>query len=284
MKPVKSNMVEVQPLIDVIALSLQTAFVKDDVDGYRPASLLLIAKPESGKTEAITEFSTLPFIYFTNEITTKVLVDKVLKKIQINEIRFIVIPDILNCVKKQTSTREPLLQTLKSLVDEGIRRIETPYKEYVYDTSIKAGLISAITRSDLYAGQGRYSLYDDLKRMGFLSRMIPFSYEYPIDKIIKIFEYLKTGKVEGENVVIPKIRIFKGEKYFELNGELFGKLEFISRDLARYSDSYGFRVQKNLQKLCYSNALMNNRDYVTKEDIDKILCLARWMNFSFNPL
>jgi len=42
--------------------------------------------------------------------------------------------------------------------------------------------------------------------------MIPFSYEYPIDKIAKIFEYIMSGKAEDNSkVVIPKIRTYKRE-------------------------------------------------------------------------
>lgn len=278
------DVVGIQPIIDVVALALETAFVKDDVDGYRPASLLLIAKPESGKTTTITKFSRLPFIYFTNEVTVKTLVDKVFKSIETKEVRFILVPDILNCVKKSTYTREPLLQTLKSLVDEGVVCIQTPYKDYSYRSPIKAGLITAITRSELYAHPRRYSLYSDLQRMGFLSRMIPFSYEYPIDKVVKIFEYIQSGKAEGYNVTIPKLRTFRKERKFQPDKELFKYLEIISRNLASYSDSYGLRVQKNLQKLCYANALMNKRDCVTREDVDRVLYLGRWMNFDFNSL
>jgi hypothetical protein len=192
--------------------------------------------------------------------------------------------DILNSLKKQKSTREPLLQTLKSLVDEGVKKVDTYHKYYAFKTPIKAGLICGITRSEFYAQQERYSFYSDFKRYGFLSRMIPFTYEYPIDRLDKIFHYVMSGKAEDSNVLIPKIRQFKKEKQYEPNEQLFLHLQRISIELAQYSDSYGIRVQKNLQKLCYANALLNNRDYVAKEDVDKILYLSRWMNFDFNPL
>ncbi|MBS7621134.1 hypothetical protein KEJ32_03345 [Candidatus Bathyarchaeota archaeon] len=68
---------------------------------------LLIAKPESGKTTVIHRFSTLPFVYNTEEITVKTLVDTVLRRAETKEIRFILIPDLLNCIQKQTYTREP---------------------------------------------------------------------------------------------------------------------------------------------------------------------------------
>jgi hypothetical protein len=277
--------VGIQPLIDIVSLTLQTAFVTDPVDGYRPVSLLLIAKPESGKTTIIHRFATLPFVYYTEEITVKTLVDEVLRKAENKEIRFILIPDLLNCVKKQTYTREPLIQTLKSLVDEGLKNIKTWHKQFSYTTFVKCGLITAITRSEFYARQGRYSLYSDLKRYGFLSRMIPFSYEYPIDMLTKIFDYVMSGKTEeGSRVIIPKIRQFKKEKLYEPNYELFVKLQGISQKLASYMDAYGIRTQKNLQKLCYAHALMNNRSYVSKEDVEKVLYLGRWMNFNFNTL
>lgn len=54
-----TDLVGIQPLIDIVTLTLQTAFVKDKVDGYRPASLLFIAKPESGKTTTLTKFHDL---------------------------------------------------------------------------------------------------------------------------------------------------------------------------------------------------------------------------------
>ncbi len=279
------DIIGIQPLVDVVALTLQTAFVKDNMDGYRPASLLLIAKPESGKTSTVTKFYDLSFVYFTNEITAKALVDKVFKQVESKEKRFIVIPDILNCVRKSTYTREPLLQTLKSLVDEGVTNIQTPYKEYCFHTPIKAGLITAITRSDLYTdAHGRYSLYSDLQRMGFLSRMIPFSYEYPIDKVVKIFRYIESGNAEESNVAVPRIQAFRKEKLYQPSQMLFKDLEIISRKLATCSDSYGLRVQKNLQKLCYANALINGRDQVNSDDIEKVLYLGNWMNFDFNPL
>jgi len=281
---ISESLVDVQPLVDIVALALQTAFVTDNVDGYRPASLLLIAKPESGKTTTMKEFDSLSFVYYSDEISVKPLIDKVFPKIQTKEYRFIMTSDILNSIKKQTTTREPLLQTLKSLVDEGVTKIDTYHKYYTFKTPIKAGLITGITRSELYAKQERYSFYSDFKRYGFLSRLIPFSYEYPIDRLDKIFHYVMSGNAEGSNVVVPKIRQFKKEKHYELNEQLFSRLQRISVELAQYSDSYGIRVQKNLQKLCYANALLNNRGYVASEDVDKILYLSRWMNFGFNPL
>jgi len=221
--------VDVQPLIDIITLTLQSAFVTDNIDGYRPSSLLLIAKPESGKTTSMTQFDYLPFIYYSDEISVKPLIDKVFPEIQTKKIRFVMTSDILNSIKKQASTKEPLLQTLKSLVDEGVKKIDTYHKYYTFKNRIKAGLIAGITRSELYANQGRYSLYSDFQRYGFLSRLIPFTYEYPIDRLDRIFHYVMSGEAENSNVVISKIKQLKKEKFYEPKEELFSRLQARAR-------------------------------------------------------
>ena len=284
------QLVNVQPLIDITALTIQTAFITDRIDGYRPASLMLIAKPESGKTSTIDKFANYPFIYYANEVTAKTFIDKIFPKAQTGQIRFVLIPDILNCVEKSSSTKKPLLQTLKSMVDEGVRRIETPWKEYDYPTPVKLGLISAITRESLYySSEMQSSLFSDLKRMGFISRMIPFSYEYPIDSTARIFNYLY-GNVSSsqEKISVPQIQFLDYQydrfKEYEPKPELFSQLQQISVGLSYFSDSYGFRIQKNLQKLCYASAMIEKRDEVEQKDIDKILYLSRWMNFKFNSL
>jgi len=281
-----SKMVGTQPLIDIVSLTLQSAFVGDRLDGYRPASLMLIAKPESGKTSSISQFKKLRFVKYIDEITVKTLIDNIFPTIRSGETKFILIPDILNCVEKSTYTRQPLLNTLKSLVDEGVTEILTPHKRYEFGgTPIKAGLISAITRSSLYALQGRYSLFQDIKRMGFMSRMIPFSYEYPINKVINIFRYIEGGAPpKDETITIPKIKVRKKIVEYEPDPNLFSDLRTISTKLGGISDAYGIRCQKNLQKLCYANALMNGRKTVDRDDVDRVIQLAKWMNFDFNSL
>jgi len=197
----------------------------------------------------------------------------------------VLIPDILNCTEKANVTKAPLLQSLKTMVDEGTTRIKTPYKDYHYDRPIKLGLISGITRESLYdSSTQKASLYSDLRKMGFLSRMIPFSYEYPINKTTNIFDYIFGRRRSSFQMRIPQLKTPVDPQIYEPMPRLLSKLQVISHSLAQFSDSYGFRCQKNLQKLCYASAMLDNREQIKQKDIDKILNLGRWMNFSFNDL
>ena len=68
------------------------------------------------------------------------------------------------------------------------------------------------------------------------------------------------------------------------NGELFKDFEMISRDLGKQSGAYGFRMQKNLQRLAKANALANDRTYVIENDIKKVIHLSNWINYDFNNI
>ena len=291
----KNEMTEIgiQPIVDIVALTLQTGFVGDKADGLRPASLLLIAKPESGKTTTISKYGRHKFVYYADEITSTTIIHDVIPQAQGKNptIRFVVIPDILNSIEKSTTTKMPLLNTLKSMTDEGITKIKTAFKFHPeLIKPVKCGLISAITSKGFY-DKGRYSVKHDLARIGFLSRMIPFSYRYPITKVATIYNFVIGGITEEDNTIIERNKVIKrkirtqhGIKIYKKNPDLFRQLIPISEDLGKQSDSYGIRVQKNLQKLCYANAYMHKRDKINQEDIDKILDLSVYMNMEFKPM
>jgi len=44
------------------------------------------------------------------------------------------------------------------------------------------------------------------------------------------------------------------------------------------------RIQRDLQTLAKANAMLNDRDEVTEEDIDKVIELTNLINYKFNPL
>ena len=119
------TLIGVQPLIEIIELTLQTAYLKP----YEPVSLLLIAKPESCKTRTLFSNCNHNFIYYTNEITAKMLIDNVLTVAhEKKKLKFLVIPDLLNCIEKQKTSQQQFLNLIKSMMDEGINSIQTFYK------------------------------------------------------------------------------------------------------------------------------------------------------------
>lgn len=284
---IDKNLIEIQPLIEMLELTLQTAFILP----YNPLSLLIIGKPESAKTSSMQNFINNDWIYYTNEITAKMLIDKVLDKAKDKKIRFLMIPDLLNSIEKQKSSRQQFLNLIKSSIEEGILKIDTYYKKIESKEPIKIGFITAITRSSFYnpVAIGRNKLFfrdagikKYLEETGILSRFIPFSYDYPIDKIKIIFDKIKGMNIKTQKVIYRKIDTKETE--IKGNPELFNQLEIVSRTLGLNYGAYGIRTQQKLQLLTKANAKIEGRKEVIQEDINKILYLSKWINYDFNPI
>ncbi len=268
-------LVGVQPLVDIISLSLQSAFIKNEPNGV---SLILISKPETAKTSTIFKFHNLDFVEYYDEITAKKLLDEFLPLVKNKQKRTLLIPDLINCLDKQRSTREQFLSLIKSGIDDtGIIKISTYHKQLYYTLveGLRFNLITAIT-VDNFKTIKRY-----LIATGLLSRFLPFSYDYPISRIKEIFKHIE-GEESGPYVRIPKI--VKREIKVPDNPQLFKELEILAMKLGEQYKGYGIRALQQLKRLAKANAILHGRTEVTEEDISKIFELSKWINFEFNPL
>jgi hypothetical protein len=117
---------------------------------------------------------------------------------------------------------------------------------------------------------------------GLLSRFVPFSYEYELTKICRIFGAIEANEQRLDQY--GKQAIARTKKKIDGDSALFQKLESVSRLIGEEAGSYGFRMQRNLQALAKANAVLHGRSKVTHEDIDQITHLANWMNYRNNPL
>lgn len=278
-------LLEVEPITDIIKLTLQTAYIKHT---EAPVNLLLIAKPESAKTSAMAQFK-IKGTYTTNNITQAVIVSDILPKIEREGLKHLIIPDLLNAIKKDYRTREGFLQLVKTLIEEGITSLDTFHMRTrkIYDPPIKCGMITAIT-SESYLGiynrdKQRFEggLRHYWKNIGLLSRFVPFSYEYELSKVQRVFQFIQNEehlKQAAKETIKRRMVDVKGSP------QLFQRLEILSVRVAQEVGGYGFRIQRSLQTLAKANAALNGRTEVNQQDIEKVLELGNWMNKRFNPL
>jgi hypothetical protein len=264
-------LVEAEPLRRMVEITLQAQFVKP----FEPTNLLLIGKPETGKTTVLSISQKKDFVFYVNEITAKMLVDVVFPLVERKEVKVVVIPDLLNCLEKQKSTRQQFLMLIKTAIEEGFTQVQTYHKRYLAKEPIKFSMISAITVEDF----NKTKKY--LETTGLLSRFIPFSYDYPIDKVRRILDFIENGS-PGEKEI--EFRVVKREAEVEGNPELFRRLEIVSTKLGREYSGFGFRAQEHLQRLAKAAALNRGSKKVEAQDVEEILGLSRWINYEFNPL
>jgi hypothetical protein len=283
---VEIEMLEIEPLLEMVRLTLQTGYVKNT---EAPVNLLLIAKPEHAKTSAMAAFK-IKGTYTTNNITQAVIISKILPMIENEGLKHLIIPDLLNAIEKDYTTRKGFLNLIKTLMEEGVTSLDTfnMRTHKVYNPPIKCGLITGTT-SESYRGyydksENRWKggVKYEWKRIGLLSRFVPFSYEYELSKIHKIFKFIENE--EQQKTPMPKQSIKRRKVDVKGNPKLFSQLEILSFKLGQEAGGYGIRMQRNLQVLVKANAILNGRNEVTQEDIDRILKLGNWINDRFNPL
>lgn len=278
-------LIEVQPLIDMVKLTLQTAYVKGI---ETPVNLLLIAKPESAKTRVMEDLG-IKGTYTTNNITSHSIAYKILPKAHEGKLKHVIIPDFLNAIEKDSRTAKSTVNLFKTLMEEGVTSLDQFYikTEHVYKPPVKCGLITGITTTGYY---GEYNPVTQRceggvkgywKKIGLLSRFVPFSYQYELSKLDKIFESIRNEgheKKADKQTIKYRVSVVKG------NPDLFKRLEIVSITVGSKIGCYGLRLQKSLQYLAKANAVLRDDDKVTQDDIDKIMKLANWINYDFNVL
>jgi hypothetical protein len=271
------ELIGVQPVIDIVALTLQSAFLNGQ---STPISLMLISDPESAKTSTINSFSQLDFVAYYDEITAKQIIDSVIPQVKSGRCKYIVIPDLINCVEKNRATRDSFLALIKSAIDDtGIKRIATAYKSLEIakdEQGIKFGIITAITSKNFKG------IKHSMIKTGLMSRFIPFSYSYPIDKILTVFNLIAKVDKKTKKDRVPEIVTKPTD--IHIDPKFSAQLFTLAREIGNQYEAYGIRAQVNLQRLAQANALLNNRKRVVQSDVDKIMSLSKWMNLRFEAV
>ena len=287
---ISKEVIGVQKLVDIISLSLQSVFIGNEKNGV---SLLLIANAESAKTTTSFEFSNLDFVSYYDDITQKKLAEEFIPQVKLGMKKTLIIPDLINCVEKQKVTRNGFLNLIKSAIDDtGVTAISTPnisIQKQLLNSAIqgtKFNLISGITKGSFMSGEiGSMSLRKSMIRTGLLTRFIPFSYEYDLGIRQEIFNKHNGLKTDDRyNVTIPEIN--KNVTNVSIDVEYGRVLENIAIILNNEFDNsgYGIRPHINLIRLTKAHALINHRNKVNKEDIDKVIELSNNINFKFKGL
>jgi hypothetical protein len=263
------------PLIDMIRLTLLTAYVKNVP---KPNSLLIIAKPESGKTEVMKKFPVNKNVEYLSDVTAFGIQRDLLGKIESGEVRHIMIPDLLKPLSRKESTVNSFITMMNSLIEEGVAAMSTYATSglVTFKKPVKVGLITAITSDEFNDNRHNW------KKKGFLSRIIPFSYSYGMNTINKIFEsildidYMKEQQIK---MTIPKqdVAVKLPERYAR-------SILPSTTMIAKAQQTYGFRLQKQFQALLQASALDRGLRVVNRLDVDRVLRLMNWVNFDEKPI
>jgi hypothetical protein len=265
----KDTLVNVEPLRKLVECALISPYIKNE----KPLSVLIVAKAESGKTSVMKQYRQSKGIVYISDCTAWGLTREILPKIVSGEIKTMIIPDLITPLSKSHKTRQGFIAFLNNLIEEGIAKI-TSYAN-TWDKEVKSNLVTAVTDEALRDGR------HDWAKMGFLSRLIVFSYSYSLSSIVKILSYYSGHGLKTANI---RFQMPKREIDIELPVEIAERLNPIATKIGEQFGVYGIRAKINFRSLLKCLAYRNARKAVTDTEYGEFLELADYMNFRYKPM
>lgn len=274
----------IKPLEELLRAAIFSAYLQVD----KSFSVVIIAEPELYKTRTLMKFSSNHGISVKTDLTYLGIIEEVLPKIQNNEVKTIVIPDMLKAVSKKSATAVNFMTILNALVEEGVYEITLRNtKDF---KGARCNVLTSIT-PDIYFDKRR-----QWNKIGFFSRVIPFTFKYDNDMKSNVFNAIGKYQVSDDKILLelPTYRKDVGisEHYTEV-AEQYAvalgaseKLVFKLKDDKVYvkEGSIGFRHKWQFQAMLKTFALMRDNPEVDNLDVEKLGFLSQWMNYEFNPL
>jgi hypothetical protein len=300
-------MVLTELLDEMLELTIFSSYIKNE----KPISLLLVASPEAGKTRLVMRYKQNQGLVYLTDCTASGILDDYKVELGMGNIKHLIFTDLITPLAKNPDTRNSFIAFLNGLVEDGILEVHTRFNHHSIPLLKPVGIIGCIAPNPLEDNRRHW------KNIGFMSRMIPFSWSYSKDSIKAIEESIQYQQYHEDKPIVLElpVKTTSGEKskvipdyYYEaeielepeLSGRLSGIAEILServikneqtgqleenQNKSKNSDNpYGFRLTKQLHTLAKASALKDKRSKVTEKDIEKIKTLSSWMNLKYNEI
>ncbi len=293
----KTELIGIEPLQDIIELTLWTSYVKY----HKPTSLIVLGKAGKGKTEIMKKYRGNNGVHSRQRFSAFGMQQDILeKRIPLlfekpKILGHVVIYDFHDILTFKTETVGNTIQFLCALTEEGL----SPQSTYAIRSEnlgrfkgARGGLIAGINTAGMFNAQGKVKGL--LTKGGFLDRPILWSYNESALLTEKILVSIKKEEYRPDKkfVNLVCLKFPRKRKDVEISREYMDELGEIVSDATEEineslrTDSDGKRLLKNLTVLAKASALRDGRTKVERKDIDRIRFLSRWMNLkmrNFHP-
>lgn len=253
----------------LISLAIFSGYIK----GEKPLSVIIVALPESGKTETLMKFAKNKKIMILSDATAFGIRRDVIPAVRSGHLNHIIIPDLLKPLNRGRDAVNDFVTLLNSLTEEGVGNIAT-YNEIIEGNKelVTCGLLSSITADAMNDKRRNWG------KLGFLSRSIIISYAYSKVSVEKILGYLQeqTYTKEKNDIILD---LPNEKKDILLSSE---RAKYISDKIiipAQKEGLYGFRATKQGNVMLKAHALLNGREEVNDDDVKAIEKIIYWINF-----
>jgi hypothetical protein len=265
----KNTLLHLNPLGKIIECALISPYIKNE----KPLSLMIVAKPEHGKTTIMKQYRQNKGIAYVTDCTAFGLTRDLLPKMTSGDIRTLMIPDLLTPLSKSAKTRQTFVAFLNNLIEEGIVKITTYTQIWTQD--VNCNVITAVTDQALEDGRHEWA------KIGFLSRFIIFSYSYSLSTVMEIMNHYSNHALISSDV---RLQLPKNLQDIELPREIADKLNPVAMKVGEQFELHGIRAKINFRSLLKCLACRNAHRVVTDTEYREFLELADYMNFSYKPM
>jgi len=231
----------------------QTVALSHLVSGRDRIGLLLLAAPESGKTTIATA-AECSHVKRVVVVTAR----SVMQMVQEKEVEFLLFNDLAVVRSLSKATTALLINTLNQVTQGETGEARFAGKD-IYKLERQIGLIACMPFKVFVDRRAHW------KDMGFVSRMLPFAYEYDAELIVGIKDGIDKGK-KFEASRLPAT--LPEERKIEITSHQTRAVRALSDARAHSLGQIGIRLLKTYHTLVRAHALRHGRKLVTAEDME----------------
>ena len=186
--------------------------------------------------------------------------------------------DFIRILAHPHETRQQTLTFLAGLIEDGIGKMAVGPKFYAVKAAYKCGLITALPREVFQDERHGWN------KMGLLSRLLPISFDYTPETARAVM--LSICQEEYHQYKPTHVDFPAGQCDITLPPELSRQLVPYSERLAKSeaADRYGYRNQKQLQRLLKASCIERGNNVVDEEDLHRVIRLSRFLNLKFTKV
>lgn len=240
---------------ELMSIFAMTGYIKD----ARPASLLLISEPGSGKTELIDRFKQNGNLQYASDITTRGLYP-ILKLAQQGACTHLVASEFQKLLLRKSSVAEATLGTLCQAMEEGVGRVMVGNDVYDFGGA-RLGLLGAVTHET--AKKWRVNL----RELGFWSRVAAFNWQLPMEQLREVMRNISAGNMADLAPIILKVP----ESPMVVDFPVKLSSQFETFVIQRFREHTVLRLFARFRALAQACAMMEGRDVVRARDIEHVV-------------
>lgn len=266
---------------------LYSAYIKNE----DAISGLIYAWQERGKSTVVLSVKHSGFLV-EDDMTAYGLsrkLNNLFKENKLSQYHHILLSDLEKISSRTRTVKNELRSFLQTLMWDGVERVDTYNIHLELPFRLKMAIIVCVTPDVLSSNSA-------FRRLGFLSRLLPFSFDYDDDTIDEILKFI--GTFEEDKLRIETIKILNKKKAEITIPQLYlSLLEEKSRTLAKTIDDFcpykkdpnekrliGSRAKRLLTCYLKSICLANGKTTVTEDDWQEFEIMFRYFNFNMKEL